>query len=215
MYTFAPSSKARRSAQTVLWKITEALVRLTAPILSFTADEVWEYLPVVAGREASVHLALFPKPEEVYPEEPENLLAEWARIFIVRNDTLLTLEEARKDKRIGKSLEAGIKIVANYGVLDFLQNHAEELKEILNVSGVEILDGGDGMLHDLTSTRLSGLAGAAAIYAVPAWGTKCNRCWNFMPAVANYGVWESVCTRCHEALTAMGVEPPAGDEVTA
>src|SRR5208337_3079064 len=62
MYTFAPTSKERRSAQTVLWHITEALTRLVAPILSFTADEVWEYLPAVEGREASVHLALFPKP---------------------------------------------------------------------------------------------------------------------------------------------------------
>ena len=61
MYTFAPTSQARRSAQTVLWKITEALVRLVAPILSFTADEVWEYLPRSQGREASVHLALFPR----------------------------------------------------------------------------------------------------------------------------------------------------------
>ncbi len=64
MYTFAPTSHARRSAQSVLWQITEALVRLTAPILTFTADEIWEHLPAVEGREASVHLALFPKPEE-------------------------------------------------------------------------------------------------------------------------------------------------------
>src|SRR6185437_3697518 len=66
MYTFAPTSLARRSAQTVLWRITEALVRLVAPVLSFTADEVWEYLPSMEGREESVHLALFPKPEEIY-----------------------------------------------------------------------------------------------------------------------------------------------------
>ena len=70
MYTFAPTSQARRSAQTVLWQITEALVRLVAPILSFTADEVWEYLPAVEGRAASVHLALFPKPEEIFSERP-------------------------------------------------------------------------------------------------------------------------------------------------
>ena len=61
---------ARRSAQTVLWQITEALVRLVAPILSFTADEVWEHLPAVEGREVSVHLALFPKPEEIFSEDP-------------------------------------------------------------------------------------------------------------------------------------------------
>ena len=77
MYTFAPTSQARRSAQTVLWQITEALVRLVAPILSFTADEVWEYLPAVEGREASVHLALFPKPEEIFSEDPAPLLEEW------------------------------------------------------------------------------------------------------------------------------------------
>ena len=70
MYTFAPTSHARRSAQTVLWQITEALVRLTAPILTFTADEIWEHLPAVEGREASVHLALFPKPEEIFSEAP-------------------------------------------------------------------------------------------------------------------------------------------------
>ncbi len=72
MYTFAPTNPARRSAQTVLWKITETLVRLLAPILSFTSDEVWEYLPPVEGREASVHLALFPKPEEVFAEDPSS-----------------------------------------------------------------------------------------------------------------------------------------------
>ena len=70
MYTFAPTSHARRSAQTVLWQITEALVRLTAPILTFTADEIWEHLPAVDGREASVHLALFPRPEEIFSKDP-------------------------------------------------------------------------------------------------------------------------------------------------
>ncbi len=74
MYTFAPTSKERRSAQTVLWQITKALVRLVAPILSFTADEVWDYLPEIEGREASVHLAQFPKPEEVFSEDPTPLL---------------------------------------------------------------------------------------------------------------------------------------------
>src|SRR6202020_775975 len=100
MYPFAPSSKARRSAQTVLWKITEALTRLLAPILSFTADEVWDYLPAVEGREASVHLALFPAPEDVYPEDPSPLLAEWKQIFALRDAALLVLEEARQEKRI-------------------------------------------------------------------------------------------------------------------
>jgi isoleucyl-tRNA synthetase len=68
----------------VLWKITEALVRLVAPILSFTADEVWDYLPVVEGREVSVHLALFPTQRSIYPEDPAPLLAEWKHYLAVR-----------------------------------------------------------------------------------------------------------------------------------
>ncbi len=88
MYTFAPTSHARRSAQTVLWQITEALVRLVAPILTFTADEIWEHLPAVEGREASVHLARFPKPEEIFSEDPRQLLEEWKIVFRIRDEVL-------------------------------------------------------------------------------------------------------------------------------
>ena len=198
MYTFAPASQARRSAQTVLWKITEALVRLLAPILSFTADEVWDYLPAVESRGASVHLALFPAPEEIYPEDPAPLLAEWKHIFAVRDAALLVLEEARQEKRIGKGLEAELEIQAAGDLLELLRRHAGGLKEILNVSGVSVIEGP-----------------ALSVAALPASGTKCARCWNFMPAVSNYGAWESVCTRCREALTTMGIEPPAAAEVNA
>src|SRR6202034_2114286 len=97
MYTFAPSSKARRSAQTVLWKITETLTRLLAPILSFTADEVWDYLPKVEGREASVHLALFPEPEQIFSQRPALMFDEWKILFALRDEALRVLEEARKD----------------------------------------------------------------------------------------------------------------------
>jgi isoleucyl-tRNA synthetase len=97
----------------VLWKITEVLVRLVAPILSFTADEVWEYLPHIEGREISVHLALFPKPEDLYAEEPANLLAEWKQLFTVRDEAFRVLEDARQGKRIGKGLEADLEIAAS------------------------------------------------------------------------------------------------------
>jgi isoleucyl-tRNA synthetase len=181
----------------VLWRITEALVRLVAPILSFTADEAWDYLPAVEGREPSVHLAGFPKPEEIYPEDSAVLLAQWKKIFAVRDSAMLVLEEARQAKTIGKGLEAEIEIRAADELLALLRNHAGGLKEILNVSRVTVVESAE-----------------FAVQALAATGTKCNRCWNFMPEVANYGVWENVCTRCHGALTAMGVEPPAG-EVTA
>jgi isoleucyl-tRNA synthetase len=195
MYTFAPTSQQRRSAQTVLWKITEALVRLVAPILSFTADEVWEYLPAVEGREVSVHLALFPKPEEIYSEDPAKLLEEWKQIFTVRDEALRVLEEARQAKRIGKGLEAELEIAASGDLLTLLQRHAAGLKEIVNVSGVNVVEGAE-----------------LTVKALPATGAKCARCWNFMPEVSDFGIWQNVCTRCQDALTEMGIEPPQATE---
>ena len=191
MYTFAPTSRERRSAQTVLWQITETLVRLVAPILSFTADEVWEYLPKVEGREASVHLALFPKPEEIYSQDPTELVEEWKLIFAVRDAALVKLEEERKEKRIGKGLEAELEIAAVGEQLALLQRYAGGLKEIVNVSKVTVVAG----------TEL-------VVKALPATGTKCARCWNFMPEVSNYGIWQNVCTRCQSALTEMKIDPP-------
>jgi isoleucyl-tRNA synthetase len=191
MYTFAPTSQERRSAQTVLWKISETLVRLVAPVLSFTADEVWEYLPATAGREASVHLALFPKPEEVFSEEPATLLEEWKQLFAVRDQAMQVLEEARQNKLIGKALEAEIDITAKGSLFELLKRHAAGLKEVINVSAVSVVEGPE-----------------LVVKVLPASGSKCARCWNFMPAVSNYGVWENVCTRCQTALTEMGVAPP-------
>jgi isoleucyl-tRNA synthetase len=175
----------------VLWQISETLVRLVAPILSFTADEVWEYLPKVEGREVSVHLARFPKPEEIFSEEPAKLLAEWKQIFAVRDEALRVLEEARQDKRIGKALEADLEIAAKGELFALLKRHAAGLKEIINVSRVTVIEG-----PELT------------VKALPASGHKCARCWNFMPEVGNYGVWENVCTRCQEALKEMKIAPP-------
>ena len=194
MYTFAPSSQARRSAQTVLWKVTEALVRLVAPILSFTADEVWEHLPAVEGREASVHLAQFPRPEEIFSRDPAELLDEWKQIFTVRDEALRTLEEARQAKRIGKGLEAELEIAASGPQLALLQRHAAGLKEIVNVSRVTVMEGPE-----------------LKVTALPATGTKCARCWNFMPEVSAYGIWQNVCTRCQTALEEMNIAPPQAE----
>jgi isoleucyl-tRNA synthetase len=203
MYTFAPTSHERRSAQTVLWQITETLVRLVAPILSFTADEVWEYLPKVEGREPSVHLALFPKPEEIFPEQPGPILAEWSQLFTVRDEALRVLEEARQAKRIGKALEAELEITATGAQLELLQRHAAGLKEIVNVSAVKVIPG--AAANHVNSPALQ-------VTVHPASGHKCARCWNFMPVVSSYGIWQDVCTRCQSALKEMGIAPPQPEE---
>ena len=194
MYTFAPTDPARLSAQTTLWTITEALVRLVAPILSFTADEVWEFLPAVEGREPSVHLARFPQLDSIFPGDPAALLAEWKQLFAARDAALLVLEEARQAKTIGKGLEAEIEIRANGETLALLRKYERSLKEILNVSSVSVTE-----------------SATAETIVRPASGHKCNRCWNYMPEVAPYGAWQNVCTRCHGALTAMGIQPPSAE----
>jgi isoleucyl-tRNA synthetase len=193
MYTFAPSSVERRSAQTVLWKITETLVRLVAPILTFTAEEVWGYLPQVEGREASVHLALFPKADEIAVKN-DALLEDWNQLLRIRDEALKSLEEARKDKRIGKALEAKVRIEASNESAALLHKYATALKELFNVSAVELASAHTGELSAAT---------------LPADGTKCERCWNYYADdgplhVRQYGPWANVCGRCANALDQMG-----------
>ena len=108
LYTFAPDAPERRSAQTALWRIAEALTRLIAPILSFTADEVWSYLPRVEGREPSVHLALFPDLADIVPGNESSLEADWEVLLLKRTEVLAKLEDLRAKKTIGKALEASV-----------------------------------------------------------------------------------------------------------
>jgi isoleucyl-tRNA synthetase len=197
----------------VLWKITEALARLVAPILSFTADEVWEYLPKVEGREASVHLALFPKPEEIFSEDPAPLMEEWKQLLAVRDEALRVLEESRQAKTIGKGLEADLHIYAKGAKLDLLKRHQAGLKELINVSSVVLLE---WRRHSgpMDGDRIKSLSSPEdfAVFLSPASGQKCARCWNFMPDVSDYGIWHDVCGRCQSALREMGIEPPTADE---
>jgi len=217
MYTFATASHARRSAQTVLWQITEALVRLVAPILSFTADEVWEHLPRVEGRAPSVHLAQFPQPEEIFSEDPASLINEWAPLMVVRDEVLKLLEQARQEKTIGKALEADVVIGADVAIAAndllgaLLRKYASSLKELFNVSTVEItsanIDASAGLVWQPEGSEVHVQARSAS-------GTKCARCWNFMPEVSDYGIWHNVCTRCQSALREMAIDPPNSREAS-
>jgi isoleucyl-tRNA synthetase len=216
MYTFAPTSIARRSAQTVLWQVTEALVRLVAPILSFTADEVWEQLPKVEDRECSVHLSLFPKPAEIYSSDPAPVLGDWKTIFNIRDAALRVLEEERQAKKIGKGLEAELEIEAwGEDLRRISKLSAADLKELFNVSSVRVINVTESSMSDAAAKNSAVSVknwepgeGGYGVVALPASGQKCARCWNFMPEVANYGIWQNVCTRCHDALREMGIDPP-------
>lgn len=199
LYTFAPRSLARRSAQTALWTIAETLVRLLAPVLSFTADEVWAYLPAIPGRKASVHLDLFPDLAGIAPATDAGLCDEWDELLRIRTEALKSLEEARQGKTIGKALDAKLRLEAPPATAALLERNSTALREIFNVSQVEIAVSGAETLRAIT---------------LPADGIKCERCWNYSIRTGKDRRWPTVCERCSAALEEIGF-PPVGDTVPA
>jgi isoleucyl-tRNA synthetase len=197
LYTFAPNSRARRSAQTAIWRIGEALVRLLAPIMSFTAEEVWAYLPKAAGREQSVHLATFPKPETIpgtgfslAGKETQDLLAEWQDLSRVRDEVLKSLEAARNQKLIGSALEAEVRLSVPESLYGVVQRHKNELRYLFIVSSVQ--------LEAASSGNGSGSGITVEIRKAP--GQKCERCWNYSTQVGSDPKYPTVCERCSAAL---------------
>ena len=196
LYTFAPNAPARRSAQTALWRIAEALTRLIAPILSFTADEVWPLLPHIEGREPSVHLALFPDMKDIIPGTVRQLEEDWEQLLSLRGDVLLKLEKLRAEKTIGKSLEATVSLFQEAGSQSLLRTYAEALPELFNVSEVT--------LQEVTHSDPDYLA---TMEVSRSRNPKCERCWRYVPDVAANPDYPTVCNRCAEALKAIGYAP--------
>ncbi|HEV2645118.1 MAG TPA: isoleucine--tRNA ligase [Acidobacteriaceae bacterium] len=185
---------ARRSAQTAIYKITDALARLTAPVLSFTAEEVWQSLP---GAEGSVHLTLFPTPEDIAPQQSDgSLFRDWEILLEARTGVLKELEEARQQKRIGKSLEAEVHL--NFGPTETLRKFGSSLAELFNVSHVCL---------ETTDSKMPTNGGDLAVNIHVASGAKCDRCWRYTSDVGEESKYPSVCLRCAEALDAIAFAP--------
>ncbi len=203
LYTFAPDSAGRRSAQTAVWRIAEALTRLVAPILSFTADEVWGLLPEVEGREASVHLAAFPDLAEIVPGDQRALMADWDHLLGVREQVLSRLEFLRGEKKIGKSLEAHVSLSGAESTeassVAVLRRYQSSLAELFNVSSVDVgvAAGGDDGLGTWIEAR-------------PSTEPKCERCWRYVPDIGEDADYPTVCRRCAAALGAIGYPPHEG-----
>ncbi len=178
LYIYAPRSKERRSVQTALYRITDGLCRLLAPLLAFTSDEAWESIP--GQKLTSVHLAEFPAVAENADSES---LADWERIFAIRDEVLKALEEARNAKQIGSSLEAKVILTVDAGTTRFLLDHYADLRYIFIVSQVEVHEGD-----------------ALAVKIDKADGAKCERCWNYSTRVGEFASYPTVCERCIEAL---------------
>ena len=184
LYTFAPRNKARRSAQTALYRIADALARMLSPILAFTADEIWENLPTLRKRAVSVHLTTLPETAGFADNE---LLSAWTQLFEIREEVLRALEEARVAKQIGSSLEARVEISASGNAYKLLERHRGDLRYIFIVSQVDIIDSGEG-------------ASGVSIKVYPASGSKCERCWNYSTRVGESSRYPTVCERCVAAL---------------
>jgi isoleucyl-tRNA synthetase len=197
LYTAAPNSIARRSAQTVLWRIADAMARLLAPIFTFTCDEVWEHLPARTGKPESVHLSLFPAPEEltngaVAASMRDDLNKRFAALIAVREEVNKALEEARQAKKIGKSLEAKVRVTAPAATAELLTANLTFLRELFIVSGAEVI---------ANATKDD----AIQVEVLPADGTKCERCWNFSTHVGEVVAVPTVCERCYASLREAGL----------
>jgi isoleucyl-tRNA synthetase len=179
LYTAATSSRERRSGQSALYKVHYALVRLMAPLLAFTTEEVWSHTAKPAGAPDSVHLALLPEPEEVASGLPAARLAEWDRLMEVRDVVLKALEEARQAKLIGTSLEARVRLQGYKGF-------EAELPSVFIVSQV-VLEPSDELRATIESAD----------------GVKCERCWKYSTAVGQDAEFPTVCDSCSAALREM------------
>jgi isoleucyl-tRNA synthetase len=189
LYTFHKDSPPRRSSQTVLLEIVIALTKLMAPILSFTAEEIWRVLPKTAtGHLPSVHLSAFPK---AVPQWSNAVLAEqWEKLLAVRGSVQAELEKARREKVIGSSLEAKIELQANPDKFELLNRYEGALPALFIVSQVE--------LKKVTHLPHDPDWQVQAVAKAP-WA-KCERCWNYRQAVGLDKDHPTLCDRCLEAI---------------
>ncbi len=188
LYTEGPRSRARRSAQTALYRINLVLARLLAPILSFTCEEVWQYSHGSSSDTGSIHLQYFPQPEELgsdlSPLQREQA-ADWDKLVPIRDGVLKALDTAREDKVIGSSLEAAVFLKAGEDLYYLLGKHAADLPTWFIVSQVELQRTQDSSLE---------------IRVERARGDKCERCWKYKLDVGSNPEFPTVCAHCASVL---------------
>ena len=191
LYTFAARSSARRSAQTAMYLMADGLTRLLAPILSFTADELWRFLP--GKREESVHVAVFPSSAELARFQDADLVSRWKQLVDVREQVLAEIEPLRKNKQIGSSLQAKVVLSATPAELALLERYVRELPMLFIVSDVE--------LRAAPTDVEANSEARPRVTIERAGGVKCERCWRYVPAVSSDPQWAGLCSRCQDALS--------------
>ena len=182
---YCADDQARRCAQTALYRILVDFTRLLAPILCFTSQEIWSYIPKLPGMKECV---VFEQMPEVTAPADEAFTAKWDRIMAIRDDVKKALEQARADKKIGSSLEAAVKLYCSSELYDFLNAiPMDELADLMIVSHISLEQGEGGV---------KGLVDGLGVQVETAVGQKCLRCWKYHPAVGE----EGLCPRCAKVL---------------
>ncbi|ANX02607.1 isoleucine--tRNA ligase [Thermoclostridium stercorarium subsp. leptospartum DSM 9219] len=185
LYVSSPDDKKRRSAQTAMYIILDSLVRLLAPILAFTSEEIWKYLPHRKGdNPESIQLNSWPVVNPEY--DNPGLEQKWNRLIEIRDDVLKALENARNEKVIGASLEAEVRLKASGDDYKFLQENRDLLSMIFIVSNTVVEEDPKAQNIEITIVRAE--------------GEKCERCWVYSPTVGKNEKYPTLCSRCAEIL---------------
>ncbi len=191
MYTWAKASTARRSGQTAFYLLVTTLAKLIAPIMPFTAEEVWRAIPGSEDRPASIHLSLFPEPTFNWLDQDEE--KNWRQLHILRDVVLKGIEVLRGKGEIGNSLEAKVSLEAtNVELKRLLTRYKDDLPTLFICSQVEL----SPLSHYTYQDKGLGLK----VLVERAQGRKCDRCWNYSPTVGENREFPGVCARCAKIL---------------
>ncbi|MGI6711616.1 MAG: isoleucine--tRNA ligase [Bacillota bacterium] len=197
LYASNPEDIGRRAAQTVMYDIIQALVRLISPILAFTSEEIWRYLPQEKDTPVSVQMVQMPLVEEKYLHD--ELEVKWARILDIREVVSKELELARRNKVIGHSLNAAVDLYPDEELYGFLKELEDQLPMIFIVSTVTLHDPGD-LVPD-KAFKSEELPLAVTVSTAP--GEKCERCWIFSKTVGEDTKHPTLCNRCSHVVNSL------------
>ena len=194
MYAEKENNIARRSAQTAIYEILTTLVKMVSPVLSFTAEEVWQYMPKEEGMEESVMLADWPQGHAEHVDE--ELSARWATMLDLRSEMTKALEGARRDKAIGHSLDASITVYADGDAYQALTGFGSSLASLLIVSEAHVVEGRDKAPASAVTVE----DGVLSIVVTPSELEKCERCWIHRDTVGQDGDHPTLCARCADVV---------------
>ena len=197
LYTYPEKSKGRRAGQTTLYILLMGMVRLIAPVLSFTAEEIWKFIPNGSTLEKSVHFTTFPKDEDVNFDN--ELTQNWELLVKLKGEVSKASEVSRRDKVIGHSLDSIVKLELPKEIKDIVSKYKEELKFIFIASKVDLVNS----LSEDEKIYVSEVLPGVKIFTEKHPGIKCERCWHYFDSTTNT-VDDSNCQRCVDHLQAAG-----------